>query len=197
MFEKNGYISDIVAKQNKTASTCRRKSRKATFTDRIIICLIFIFMAAIFTYTFPYKTLYCSVKTNTCTISVRYFYEISANPLFTFNQDNLLRAKLEGHLQNTQEDDESRYNYTISLQTTENTINLFEASNSYIITKYKVDKINNFIKNKDEDLNVSDNVILVWLPTLFLLLILLIVSNKEITISYYPLRKDKKIDINQ
>ena len=96
-----------------------------------------------------------------------------------------------------QEDDEARYNYTISLQTTENTINLFEASNSYIITKYKVDKINNFIKNKDEDLNVSDNVILVWLPTLFLLLILLIVSNKEITISYYPLRKDKKIDINQ
>ncbi len=125
------------------------------------------------------------------------FYEISANPLFTFNPDNLLRAKLEGHLQNTQEDDEARYNYTISLQTTENTINLFEASNSYIITKYKVDKINNFIKNKDEDLNVSDNVILVWLPTLFLLLILLIVSNKEITISYYPLRKDKKIDINQ
>ena len=128
---------------------------------------------------------------------MRYFYEISANPLFTFNPDNLLRAKLEGHLQNTQEDDEARYNYTISLQTTENTINLFEASNSYIITKYKVDKINNFIKNKDEDLNVSDNVILVWLPTLFLLLILLIVSNKEITISYYPLRKDKKIDINQ
>ena len=95
-------------------------------------------------------------------------------------------------MKNQQEEDDAKYSYTISLQTTEETITLFDASNSYLITKYKVDKINSFIKNKNEDLSVSDNVVLVWLPLLFLLFMLLVIRSKEITISYYPFWKNNK-----
>lgn len=95
-------------------------------------------------------------------------------------------------MQNQQEEDDAKYSYTISLQTTEETITLFDASNSYLITKYKVDKINSFIKNKNEDLSVSDNAVLVWLPLLFLLFMLLVIRSKEITISYYPFWKNNK-----
>lgn len=192
MFERNNNISDIIAEQNKNATIRKRYSHKATFTDRIIILLNLFLVATILSYLLPYKNLYCNRKTNTCLLSVRHFYELSAKPILTFKADKLLTAKIEGTLQNQQEEDDAKYSYTISLQTTEETITLFDASNSYLITKYKVDKINSFIKNKNEDLSVSDNVVLVWLPLLFLLFMLLVIRSKEITISYYHFWKNNK-----